>query len=698
MCIFVSGSVSGRSAAAWSLLLAATLVGCSDSESPPRAGRTPSEARSFDLAPDTLGDPALQEGLQRIDRLVLAELGIPPSERGFGVVDLGGPRVAMINADRMFYGASVPKLVIVLAFLLAHPDLAAAPPAEVLRELQAVIKRSDNELAAKYSQIVGLESIQRLLLSPEYQFYDRIHGGGLWCGKHYGIDQPRTGDPLTDLSHAATVRQCLRFYLRLEQDRLGGPIVCRALREVLAAPWAEFHDDYFVVGLKGLGLKMIRKNGFYEDWHLDTARIELPTRPILMAGMVHHPRGPEYLARMARSLVLWLRDDGEPEAACVAAAQPDPVPWRSYRHRTIRHEAAEDFGGKVAGPARRIESEIGLLLQGEAGRETVYESPPIPTDIKFNELLISWNVRLPPKSGLRVEVQVGRRFDSCWSPWLHVGSSGPLPPPEDAVTHCDQGRINVDYFSSSERFDLLRYRLRCVTTRAKPDLIAVRRVVVCVSDLTGLPDSWAPPDPPLAVPAPNRFQRRLVVPFKGQATPRQELGGRLCSPASVSMVMAYRGIDRPTLEVAEACYDPAHDLYGNWPRNIQAAYEFGVPGFLTRFSGWTEVEHCIAEGCPVIISIRFAEPGLIAAAPYATTDGHLIVVCGFDAEGNVEVNDPAAHDPGQGRLKYAKPELERAWLGGSGGVAYILLPREEDPWRPGHREEQAGLGRKGLVD
>ncbi len=692
-------SLSGRSAVAtWPLLWATILIGCSSARPPPREFRIPPEAQSLDLTPDTPLDPELQEALQRIDRLICRELGIAPSDRAFGIVDLGGPRVAMINADQMFYGASVPKIMIVFAYLLAHPDIAASPPPMVMRELQAVIKRSDNDLAAKYSQLVGLEPIQRLLLSPEYRFYDQTHGGGLWCGKHYGIDRPRTGDPLGDLSHAATVRQCLRFYLRLEQDRLGSPIVCRALREVFAAPWAEFHDDYFVAGLRGLGLKMLRKNGLYEDWHLDTARIELPDRPILLAGMIHHPRGPEYLSRMARSVVLWLRDAGEPESACLAAAQPDPTPWRSYRHRTIRQEAAEDFGGEVERPGRRVESKVGLLLDGEAGRETVYESPPIFSDIKFNELLVSWNVRLPPESSFRVDIRVGRRFDGIWSPWLHLGSSGPLRPSENATTHCDQGRIDVDYFSSSERFDLLRYRLRCMTTRAEPDPIAVRRVVLCVSDLTGLPDSWTPPDPSPAVSAPNQVQRRLTVPFKGQATPRQELSGRLCSPASVSMVMAYHGIDRSTLEVAEACYDPVHDLYGNWPRNVQAAYTFGVPGYLTRFSGWAEVERCIAEGCPVIISIRFNEPGLIAAAPYATTDGHLIVVCGFDAEGNVEVNDPAAHDPGQGQLKYARPELERAWLGGSGGVAYVLLPREADPWKQGLRETESDCGRRQLAD
>ena len=47
----------------------------------------------------------------------------------------------------------------------------------------------------------------------------------------------------------------------------------------------------------------------------------------------------------------------------------------------------------------------------------------------------------------------------------------------------------------------------------------------------------------------------------------------------------------------------------------------------------------------------------------------------FDAEGNVHVNDPAAADPAEGVVTYAREDMERVWLG-KGGVAYVLLPPE----------------------
>ena len=60
------------------------------------------------------------------------------------------------------------------------------------------------------------------------------------------------------------------------------------------------------------------------------------------------------------------------------------------------------------------------------------------------------------------------------------------------------------------------------------------------------------------------------------------------------------------------------------------------------------------------------------------SNGHLMVVFGFTPAGDVVVNDPASHlvaDDNQVRVTYRRNQHEKAWLGGSGGTAYVIRLR-----------------------
>ena len=61
------------------------------------------------------------------------------------------------------------------------------------------------------------------------------------------------------------------------------------------------------------------------------------------------------------------------------------------------------------------------------------------------------------------------------------------------------------------------------------------------------------------------------MPFRSQKVERKEIRGRICSPTSVSMVLAYRGVDRPTEEVAQTIFDESNRIFGNWPRAVAGA-------------------------------------------------------------------------------------------------------------------------------
>ena len=257
--------------------------------------------QSYRLGYDSAVDPGLQAGLASIDREVGDRLGIPADERAVGVLDLTNLRVAMVNPDTMFYAASVPKICILLAFFDAHPEAADNLDPEVADELGRMIKLSDNALAAKYGRMLGQEAIQKLNQSSRYRFYDKEHGG-LWYGKHYGPGEPRVGDPVHNYSHGATVRQCLRYYLMLEQGRLVSGPASAKMREIFASPELEHLDSAFVAGLAGSGAEIIRKSGSWEDWRLDTARVEHGGHVYLVAGMAHHARAADYLTEIISAI------------------------------------------------------------------------------------------------------------------------------------------------------------------------------------------------------------------------------------------------------------------------------------------------------------------------------------------------------------------------------------------------------------
>jgi beta-lactamase class A len=248
---------------------------------------------------DTPVDPALQTKLEAIDTKLRAQFGMTTQQTAVGVLDLKGLRLAMVRPDQMDYAASVPKIGILLAYFQLHPEAATNLDATTRHELGRMIKISDNEMAAKFSQQLGLKQIQSVLNS--YGLYDAQHGGGLWVGKHYGKGTERYGDPLSNNSHAATVRQLLRYYLLLEQGKLASPAASKTMREIFTSPDIAHLDDKFVKGLAGRDVQVLRKSGWWEDWFLDTAIVTGSGRHYIIAAMTHHPRGEEFLVEFARA-------------------------------------------------------------------------------------------------------------------------------------------------------------------------------------------------------------------------------------------------------------------------------------------------------------------------------------------------------------------------------------------------------------
>jgi beta-lactamase class A len=256
-----------------------------------------SKFQNYFLDYHTPVDAALQAQLESIVTSLRDKHGFTPEQTAAGLLDLQTLRLAMIRPDHEVYAASVPKIGILLAYFQLHPTAAANLDATTRHELGLMVKASSNELAAKFSQELGLEKIQQVLNS--YHFYNKNLGGGIWTGKHYGTDGERIGSPVGDHSHAATVRQLLRFYLLLQQGNLVSSAASAAMLEIFSSPDIPHDNIKFVNGLAGREVQILRKGGSWEEWLHDTAIISGLGRHYILVALTHHPKGDEYLADLA---------------------------------------------------------------------------------------------------------------------------------------------------------------------------------------------------------------------------------------------------------------------------------------------------------------------------------------------------------------------------------------------------------------
>lgn len=308
------------------------------------------------------------------------------------------------------------------------------------------------------------------------------------------------------------------------------------------------------------------------------------------------------------------------------------------------------------------------FADSEPGRLT---SRIIETEFPFNDLLPSWNVDVPPGAAFAVEIRVGRREGDFWTPFYFLGAWGRREGLKGKHLRDENGFINIDYFQSSKKYDRIQYRF-LLEAGEGGRWPAPRRVGLAYSNTLNDAELARKFRKPVDPGPKEKWTRRLPVPFRSQKWEDASIRGLICSPTSVSMVLEYRGIKRPTVEVCKTIYDPAYRLYGNWWRAVQGAYTYGVPGHIERFGDWNAVKRYIAAGQPIIASIRI-QKGEMSHDPNRRSNGHLMIIAGFDENGDVLVNDPAGQTTEIGVTTYKRADMDKVWLA-RGGVGYILLP------------------------
>jgi hypothetical protein len=388
------------------------------------------------------------------------------------------------------------------------------------------------------------------------------------------------------------------------------------------------------------------------------------------------------------------------------SSHPD---WRGGTHQGTYAIPGDRTGitiGRPAGTTEFTDEHTGATRTWEYATWT---SPERQIGFDATELVASWNAATPAGTWLQVELH-GTYNTGAQTPWYVMGRWASGDQDIKRSTLDGQGdpwsTIWTDTFSidNAAAGVLLRsYQLRVTLYRA-PGQTASPRVRMLGAMSSNVPDRFtvAPSKGGIAwgteLPVPRYSQNIHIGEY-----PEYDGGGEAwCSPTSTEMVVEYWG-RRPSAEdtawvdpdyadptvdhAARMTYDYEYEGAGNWPFNTAYAASFpGLDARVTRLHSLDEVERFIKAGIPVVTSQSFLASEL-DGANYGTS-GHLFVIVGFTADGDVIVNDPASSSNDAVRNVYQREQFEQIWLrtkryrangtvaSGSGGIAYLIKPAD----------------------
>lgn len=280
--------------------------------------------------------------------------------------------------------------------------------------------------------------------------------------------------------------------------------------------------------------------------------------------------------------------------------------------------------------------------------------------------MASWNAETHKNSEIELSFQV--RVEEKWSNWFSYGKwtsngeRGSIKDQKDPIANIDVDTLQI---LDEKESDAFRYNLilrRKDNTDPSPKVRSIFATLKLSEEIKTI--SLEDKDWLKELDVRERSQR--IIP---------EIGNRICSPTSLAMVLEYYGHKMDTEEVAENVLDRTIDIYGNWSYNVAYAGSKGLTAYVSRFSSVDEIKEKIAEGIPIIASIKTKEEGILSGAPTIYPSGHLLVVRGFtikDGEEYIIVNDPASPEVVYVRREYKVSEFKNAWS----KMVYILKDEE----------------------
>ncbi|CAN5118041.1 peptidase C39 family protein [soil metagenome] len=393
--------------------------------------------------------------------------------------------------------------------------------------------------------------------------------------------------------------------------------------------------------------------------------------------------------------------------AGTAQAAPDRAAIKRWSSNASFAKGSAD-GIAMSGGALRIGTPAGTLSYADpygskkpkAYAFSTWTSPWVATSFATRRIVPSWNVELPGGTWVRIQMR-GKTATktSSWDTIANYGYATSTVYRRSASTQGDDyssvatDTVTLDGSNTYKAWQLKVTLLRTPTSTATPVVTSLgaiassyakRTIATSKTTMTAAKDLDIP-----------RYSQMIHA---GQHDLWGGGGENWCSPTSVAMLLGYYRTgpkpadydwspyaDSQVNHAARYTYDYRYKANGNWPFSTAYAGRYGLDAFVTRLYDLREAESFIKAGIPLAVSIKFAK-GKLTGAPISATNGHLLVIRGFTKTGKVIVNDPAASSNASVRRTYSRAQFEKAWLGGSGGIAYVVrtpttkLPTDSPRW------------------
>src|ERR1044072_8612667 len=365
------------------------------------------------------------------------------------------------------------------------------------------------------------------------------------------------------------------------------------------------------------------------------------------------------------------------------AAQEYPLNFKTFGLRsasstgTVYVNGSLTLGGTISSPVPYADPFVNYSNDGVDGSGN-YEygtwTSGVTNLFPFSELVSSWSARTPAGTWIQVEVQP-QIDDGDWAKWYILGrwssDDGSFHRPSVGGQGDADGFVSIDTFFAKDH-PAVAYRLRVTLFRkagaASP---SVSRLSAIAMNLTNqkmtFPSSTT-----------IRSQIDLGLPQHSQEIhhgdfPQYDNGGEAwCSPTSTSMVVDYwsqvtgtnysptpaeyswappqprpHHTDPQLAPPARRAYHNHYTGAGNWPSNAAYAASRGLVADVTALHNLREAEPFINAGVPLVASVAGESNKLEGGIK--STNGHLMVIGGFTANGNVIAYDPAPATDAPGR-------------------------------------------------